>query len=44
MVVWIASYPRSGNTLLRMLIRYGFGMSTFSVFDELTCSPISGPV
>ena len=34
MVVWIASYPRSGNTLLRMLIRYGFGMSTFSVFDE----------
>ena len=34
MVVWIASYPRSGNTLFRMLLRYGFGASTFSVFDD----------
>lgn len=34
MVVWIASYPRSGNTLFRMLVRYGFGTSTFSVFDD----------
>ena len=34
MVVWIASYPRSGNTLFRMLLRYRFGASTFSVFDD----------
>jgi hypothetical protein len=34
MVVWIASYPRSGNTMVRMLLRYGFGLSTYSVFDD----------
>jgi hypothetical protein len=34
MVVWIASYPRSGNTLVRMLFRYGFGLSTYSIFDD----------
>jgi hypothetical protein len=34
MVVWLASYPRSGNTLVRMLLRYGFGLSTYSVFDD----------
>lgn len=36
MVVWIASYPRSGNTFVRMLLRYGFGLSTYSVFDDPT--------
>jgi hypothetical protein len=34
MVVWIASYPRSGNTMVRMLLRCGFGLSTYSVFDD----------
>jgi hypothetical protein len=34
MVVWIASYPRSGNTLVRMLLHYGFGLPTYSVFDD----------
>lgn len=34
MVVWIASYPRSGNTLFRLLLRYRFGASTYSVFDD----------
>jgi hypothetical protein len=34
MVVWIASYPRSGNTLVRMLLRCGLGLSTYSVFDD----------
>ncbi|HET9947686.1 MAG TPA: sulfotransferase domain-containing protein [Longimicrobiales bacterium] len=34
MVVWIASYPRSGNTLFRLVLRHTFGMPTGSVFDE----------
>jgi len=34
MVVWLASYPRSGNTLVRILLRHGFGLSTYSVFDD----------
>jgi hypothetical protein len=34
MIIWLASYPRSGNTLLRTLLNQCFGVSTFS--DELT--------
>lgn len=26
MITWIASYPRSGNTLLRVILSYGFGL------------------
>jgi hypothetical protein len=32
--VWLASYPRSGNTLLRMLIHQAFGLSTYSLYDD----------
>lgn len=35
MIVWLASYPRSGNTLLRMLIRQTFGLRTYSQYDDL---------
>jgi sulfotransferase family protein len=34
MLVWLASYPRSGNTLLRTIFRQAFGISTYSVYDE----------
>lgn len=34
MIVWLASYPRSGNTLLRMLINRSFGVSTYSLYDD----------
>ncbi|NNL67545.1 MAG: hypothetical protein HKP30_14945 [Myxococcales bacterium] len=27
MIVWLASYPRSGSHYLRVLLRYGFGLS-----------------
>jgi len=30
--IWLASYPRSGNTLLRLLLRHVFGLRTASVY------------
>lgn len=33
MIIWIASYPRSGNTLLRTVLRQCFGIQTYS--DEI---------
>lgn len=34
MVVWVASYPRSGNTFLRVILFQVFGLNTYSVYDE----------
>jgi hypothetical protein len=34
MIVWLASYPRSGNTLLRLLLRNGLGLETYSLHNE----------
>jgi Sulfotransferase domain len=34
MIVWIASYPRSGNTLLRMMLRRVFELSSYSIYDD----------
>jgi hypothetical protein len=36
MIVWLASYPRSGNTLLRVILKTRFGASSFD-------SEITGP-
>lgn len=36
MIVWLASYPRSGNTALRMLLNKVFGLETFSLYDDRT--------
>jgi sulfotransferase family protein len=30
MLVWVASYPRSGNTFVRMLLQSGFGLPSLS--------------
>lgn len=30
MIVWLASYPRSGNTLLRTIIKHCFGLDSFT--------------
>lgn len=35
MIVWLASYPRSGNTFLRVLFRHVFGIETYSVYNDL---------
>jgi hypothetical protein len=34
MIVWLASYPRSGNTLLRTMLYRHFGVRTFSLYDD----------
>jgi hypothetical protein len=33
-LVYLASYPRSGNTLLRMILWQCFGLKTVSQYDE----------
>ena len=34
MIVWLASYPRSGNTFARMLLYHGFGFPTYSIYTD----------
>src|SRR5262245_24909130 len=33
-VTWLASYPRSGNTLLRIILNQCFGVSSQSIYDD----------
>src|SRR5665213_4441239 len=33
-VTWLASYPRSGNTLLRIILNRCFGVSSQSIYDD----------
>jgi hypothetical protein len=39
MIIWLASYPRSGNTYLRILLKQGYDLRTYSVYDEDHPSP-----
>jgi hypothetical protein len=32
--VWLASYPRSGNTLLRIILNQSFGIKSHSLYDD----------
>jgi hypothetical protein len=34
MIVWLASYPRSGNTFLRIVLHRLFGLPTYSIYDD----------
>lgn len=36
MIVWLASYPRSGNTALRAILYRAFGVHTHSMYDDKT--------
>jgi hypothetical protein len=33
-IVWLASYPRSGNTLLRTILRQAFHLKSYSLYDD----------
>jgi len=35
MIVWLASYPRSGNTLYRLLLHQICGWDTYSVYNDV---------
>lgn len=34
MIIWLASYPRSGNTFLRIVLHQLYGVSTYSIYDD----------
>lgn len=34
MIVWLASYPRSGNTLVRQILHQAFGQKTYSRYND----------
>jgi Sulfotransferase domain len=34
MIVWLASYPRSGNTLTRIILNAGFGLKSASIHGD----------
>ena len=34
MIIWLASYPRSGNTFFRVLLNSIFAIKTYSVYDD----------
>ncbi|MBR1232027.1 FkbM family methyltransferase [Bradyrhizobium sp. AUGA SZCCT0182] len=34
MIIWLASYPRSGNTALRTILYSAFGIRTYSLYDD----------
>lgn len=34
MTVWLASYPRSGNTFLRIVLHRLYGVPTYSIYDD----------
>jgi hypothetical protein len=34
MLIWLASYPRSGNTMVRMLLDRIYGVPSSSIYDE----------
>src|SRR4051794_24293951 len=35
MIIWLASYPRSGNTLLRIILKSVFDRRTYSKHDDV---------
>jgi hypothetical protein len=47
MIIWIASYPRSGNTLMRMILNRCFEVVSHSVYDHIESDamvPVTGHV
>jgi hypothetical protein len=35
MIIWMASYPRAGNSYLKDILEDCFGLHTYSIYDEL---------
>jgi len=34
MIIWLASYPRSGNTYIRIILHHAFVVKTYSVYND----------
>jgi hypothetical protein len=41
MLIWLASYPRSGNTFCRVLLHRLYGVPTYSVYPEPDWGPVA---
>jgi hypothetical protein len=39
MIIWLASYPRSGNTYFRVLLNQYYGLETESIYEIMQQSP-----
>jgi hypothetical protein len=44
MIVWLASYPRSGNTFVRTLLHSAFGLESYSLHCDEGDFPPGHPV
>jgi hypothetical protein len=42
MIVWLASYPRSGNTYFRILLHHLHGLKTFSIYNDPLLEKLDG--
>lgn len=47
MIIWLGSYPRSGNTLFRLVLNYAYNIKSYSVtndplFDQIGMSGVVG--
>ncbi len=43
MIVWLASYPRSGNTFARHILKQLYGQTAWSVYDEQAIEGLFDP-
>jgi hypothetical protein len=34
MIIWLASYPRSGNTFIRTILNHAFNVKTYSIYND----------
>ena len=42
MIIWLASYPRSGNTFFRILINHIYGIKTYSIHNDPLFDKLKG--
>jgi hypothetical protein len=42
MIIWLASYPRSGNTFFRILLNQRYGIKTYSVYNDPLFDKLQG--
>lgn len=42
MIIWLASYPRSGNTFFRILLKQIYGINTYSIHNDPLFDKLKG--
>ena len=42
MIIWIASYPRSGNTFFRLLLNHIYDIKTYSIYNDPLFDKLKG--